>query len=60
MIVTINSKSSPHEIELALQKLQKGARKEPKKHFDANKYCGVIKLREDPLAIQKAMRDEWQ
>ena len=24
------------------------------------KYCGVIKLNEDPLIIQKRLRDEWQ
>ena len=30
-----------------------------RKKLDAKKYCGVIKLREDPLAIQKKLRDEW-
>jgi hypothetical protein len=30
------------------------------KRFDAHKYCGIIKLKEDPLAIQKSMRDEWE
>ena len=24
------------------------------------KYCGVIKLEKDPLAIQKEMRNEWK
>lgn len=24
------------------------------------KYCGVIKLKEKPLDIQKRLRDEWQ
>ena len=23
------------------------------------KYCGIIKLKEDPLLIQKKLRDEW-
>lgn len=27
---------------------------------DTKKFCGVIKLKEDPLAIQKKMRDEWE
>lgn len=27
---------------------------------DTKKYCGVIKLKEDPLTIQKKLRDEWQ
>ena len=59
MTVVINSNSSPKEIEVALQKLQKNAGRKAKRRFDAFKYCGVIKLKEDPLAIQKAMRDEW-
>lgn len=28
--------------------------------FDAQKYCGVIKLKKSPLEIQKALRDEWK
>lgn len=24
------------------------------------KYCGAIKLEEDPMEIQKQMRDEWE
>ncbi len=24
------------------------------------KYCGVLKFKEDPLAIQKRLRDEWR
>ncbi|HEX4373904.1 MAG TPA: hypothetical protein VHZ50_11430 [Puia sp.] len=27
---------------------------------DALKYCGVITLKEDPLIIQKRLRDEWR
>lgn len=30
------------------------------KGVDTRKYCGVIKLVEDPLEIQKKMRDEWE
>lgn len=32
--------------------LEKGA--------DTRKYCGILKLKEDPLAIQKRLRDEWR
>jgi len=60
MVITINSTSTPEEIEQALKKLEKNNNKESRKHFDAFKYCGVIKLKEDPLAIQKRMRDEWE
>ena len=60
MIVTISSNSTPKKIEEALEKLRKNAQKEHKNHFDAHKFCGVIKFKEDPLAVQKAMRNEWQ
>ena len=30
------------------------------KGVDTLKYCGTIKLKEDPLAIQKKLRNEWQ
>lgn len=30
------------------------------KGVDTRKYCGVIKLSKDPLAIQKELRDEWE
>ncbi len=28
--------------------------------FDPMKYCGALKIKHSPLAIQKALRDEWQ
>ncbi|WP_414524216.1 hypothetical protein [Umezakia ovalisporum] len=31
-----------------------------KKGIDAQKYCGVIKLKEHPVDIQKNLRDEWE
>jgi len=30
------------------------------KGVNTKKYCGAIKLKEDPLVIQIKMRDEWQ
>ena len=30
------------------------------KGVDTKKFCGILKLKEDPLAIQKKLRDEWQ
>ncbi|MFM7486863.1 MAG: hypothetical protein ACKOC0_06930 [Cytophagales bacterium] len=30
------------------------------KGVDTRKYCGVIKLQKDPLAIQKELRNEWE
>jgi hypothetical protein len=60
MIIEINNNSSPEEIRQALHMLKKSSDTPSKKHFDALKYCGVIKLKEDPLAIQKRIRDEWK
>jgi hypothetical protein len=31
-----------------------------RKKLNAKKYCGVITLKEDPLAIQKKLRDDWE
>ncbi len=31
-----------------------------KKKMDAKKFCGTIKLKESPLAIQKKLRNEWE
>ncbi len=28
--------------------------------FNAKKYNGIMKLNEDPLTIQKDLRDEWE
>jgi len=30
------------------------------KKFDAYKFCGIIQLKDDPMDIQKSMRDEWK
>ncbi len=35
------------------------ANRQVKKKFDAMKFCGVLKVNEDALAIQKRLRDEW-
>lgn len=53
MVTVIKKGANKEELEKALSKLEKA------KKFDAYKYCGVIKLKEDPLEIQKKMRDEW-
>ncbi|WP_191906912.1 hypothetical protein [Adhaeribacter soli] len=31
-----------------------------KKGLNAYEYCGKVKLQQDPLAVQKALRDEWE
>lgn len=30
------------------------------KKFDAHKFCGVLKIEEDALKIQKRWRNEWE
>jgi hypothetical protein len=64
MVVTITSRSTKAEIEAALKKLEKNnnikRNHKTKKGFDANIFCGVIKLKEDPLALQKKWRNEWE
>jgi len=61
MVVTINSNSTPEEIRKALVKLSgKRVGKTAAKKFNAHKYCGVIKLNESPLTIQREMRNEWE
>jgi hypothetical protein len=34
--------------------------KKQTKGIDAKKYCGVLKLKDDAVKIQKQMRDEWE
>lgn len=47
-----SKRSIEHSIKMLLVKGRKG--------FDAKKFCGVLKLEEDALAIQKRLRDEWE
>ena len=54
-MVTVIKKGTDKEI---INRLLKEALKT--KGVDTRKYCGVIKLKEDPLVIQKRMRDEWE
>lgn len=44
----------------SLKKIKEELKKLPKaKKFDAFSFVGKITLSEDPLVIQKKMRDEW-
>lgn len=63
MIVTITSRSSKEEIQAALKKLEQNNLKHKRKDkndFDAYRFCGVIKLKEDPMTLQKNWRNEWE
>jgi hypothetical protein len=54
MSIIITRQMSIEDLKKALAQLPAG------KVFHAIRHCGVIKLREDPLAFQKRVRDEWQ
>ncbi len=54
MVTIIKKGSTPRCISQALKKLRNS------KGLDAFKYCGTIHLQEDPLSIQKKMRNEWR
>jgi len=54
MVTVIKKGADKKEMDKALSEVKS------RKKFDASKYCGVLDLKEDALAIQKRMRDEWE
>lgn len=54
MVVILDRTSTKKDLEKFLKSL-KG-----KKKFNAAKYCGKIQLKEDALAVQKRLRNEWE
>lgn len=54
MVIVIEQGTTKEKLELLLKKLK------IKKGVSTKKYCGVIKLKENPLKIQKQLRDEWR
>ena len=57
MVWVLKKGASKKEIIAVTEKLSKSRRK---MRFNAFKHCGVIKLAEDALDMQKSLRDEWQ
>jgi hypothetical protein len=57
MVLVLKKGASKKEMEEINKKL---SRMPSRKKLDARKYCGVIKLKDDPLVIQKRLRDEWE
>jgi hypothetical protein len=55
MVTTIKKGTSREKIRLALKKRQIKT-----KSPDLKKYCGSISLTEDPMVLQKKMRNEWE
>jgi hypothetical protein len=56
MVLVLKKGATKKEIAAIRKKLEQL----PAKGVDTKKYCGVIKLKEDPQGIQKKMRDEWK
>ncbi len=57
MVLVLKKGAGKKEIEAIEKKIFK---KKIIKGFDAKKYNGVLKLKEEPLLIQKKLRDEWE
>jgi len=58
MISVLKSDSTPEYLDEVLKKLR--IRRASKKGINAFKYCGVVELRDNPVSIQKRMRNEWE
>jgi hypothetical protein len=54
MVVVVKSEK---DVEKAKQAI---AQRQPEKKFDAFKFCGKLKVDEDPQKIQQRLRDEWE
>lgn len=57
MVVVLKRGATSKEISKVSNRLKN---RPLRKTIDAKKYCGTIKLKESPLAIQKRLRDEWE
>lgn len=57
MITKISKTDAKEEIKKHLEKIER--HKSRDKGFDACKFCGAVKFKEDGLSLQKKMRDEW-
>jgi hypothetical protein len=57
MVTVLKSGATKRSIQAILKKL---GSKRSRKGFEAHKFCGVIKLSEDALTVQKRLRNEWK
>jgi len=57
MVSVLKKGATKKEMDAINKKLN---RVQPRKRLDAKKYLGVIHLKENPLAIQKKLRNEWE
>jgi hypothetical protein len=57
MVTNIKRGATKEEIRALFERINES---KSAKGFDAYKYCGKIKFKEDGLKIQKTLRDEWK
>jgi hypothetical protein len=57
MVAILKSGESKKNMQKLMEQLSK---KKSSKSFDAKKFCGVLKLKKDPLVLQKELRNEWK
>ena len=57
MIIVLKKGASKRDIEKINKKL---SQLPIRRKLDPQKYVGAINLKEDPLTIQKRLRDEWE
>lgn len=58
MVIVVKRGTSRKRIKELMRKLM-SSRARPARP-DIFKHCGVLKLKEDPLVLQKRWRDEWE
>lgn len=59
-MVTVIKKGMSKKLISSLLKRASETETQTSKKLDAYKFCGVIKLKEDPMILQKQWRDEWE
>lgn len=57
MVATLKQGATREYIQKLLDRISKEVES---KGVDAHKFCGKISVKEDGLAIQKRLRDEWE
>ncbi|MDT3403465.1 hypothetical protein [Mucilaginibacter terrae] len=54
MVVVVKSEKDIGKAKKAIAEYQ------PEKKFDAYKFCGALKVTENPQKIQQQLRNEWE
>ena len=54
MILILKKGTNKKEMDIIFEQLK------ITKGVNTKKYCGTVKLKEDPLEIQKQLRNEWR